>query len=136
MKEYVKSMKEYEEICQYIEFGTPISIWALGLEKFRAPPSDSLWDLEKFRILPLYMGLGTWKYSTPELPLPKFFISHATYIGERYFLHIPFLLFHLYISHIFLQIPSYIFIIPSSFFLFSTYFLLFATYFFIIIICD
>ena len=24
------------------------------------------WDLEKFRILPLYMGLGSWKNSTPE----------------------------------------------------------------------
>ena len=66
MKEYVENMKEYEEICRYIGFGTPISIWAL--EKFRAPPSYSLWDLKKFRILPLYMGLGTWKNSTPELP--------------------------------------------------------------------
>jgi len=32
-EEYVKNMKEYEEICQYIGFGTPISIWALGLRK-------------------------------------------------------------------------------------------------------
>ena len=31
MKEYVKNMKEYEEICQYIGFDTPISIWVLGL---------------------------------------------------------------------------------------------------------
>ena len=30
MKKYVKNMKEYEKICQYIGFGTPISIWALG----------------------------------------------------------------------------------------------------------
>ena len=30
MKEYVKNMKEYQEICQYIGFGTFISIWALG----------------------------------------------------------------------------------------------------------
>ena len=44
---YVENMKEYEEICQYIGFGTPISIWA--------------WDLKKFRILLLYIGLGTWK---------------------------------------------------------------------------
>ena len=29
------------------------------LEKFRAPPSYSLWD---FRILLLYMGVGTWKF--------------------------------------------------------------------------
>ena len=35
---------------------------------FRAPPSYRLWDLEKFRILFLYMGLGTWENSTPELP--------------------------------------------------------------------
>ena len=33
MKKYDKNMKEYEEICQYIGFGTPISIWALGLGK-------------------------------------------------------------------------------------------------------
>ena len=33
MTEYVENMKEYEEICQYIGFGTPISIWALGLRK-------------------------------------------------------------------------------------------------------
>ena len=44
MKEYVENMKEYEEICQYIGFGAPISIWSSRLEKFRAPPSYSLWD--------------------------------------------------------------------------------------------
>ena len=33
MKEYDKNMKEYEEICQYIGFGTPISTWVLGLRK-------------------------------------------------------------------------------------------------------
>jgi len=55
MKEYVENMKEYEEICQYIGFGTPISIWALGLEKFQ--------------ILPLYIGLETWKNSTPSFLL-------------------------------------------------------------------
>ena len=68
MTEYVENIKEYEEICQYTGFGAPISIWALGLEKFRAPPSYSLWDLEKFRILSRYMDLGTWENSTPELP--------------------------------------------------------------------
>jgi len=42
MKEYVKNMKEYEEIiCQYIYW-----IWYSHI----------------------YMGLGTWKNSTPELP--------------------------------------------------------------------
>ena len=69
MSNYVKNMKEYEEIRLYIGFGTPISVWALGLRKI---PSTafiySLWDLEKFRILPLYMGLGTWRNYTPELP--------------------------------------------------------------------
>ena len=30
-KKYVKNIKEYEEVCQYIGFGTPISIRALGL---------------------------------------------------------------------------------------------------------
>ena len=35
MKKYVKNMKEYEEIYQYIGFGTPISIWALGLREMR-----------------------------------------------------------------------------------------------------
>ena len=71
LKEYVKNMKEYEEICQYIGFGTPKPISIYGpwdIEKFRAPPSYSLWDLEKFRILSLHMGLGTRKNSTPELP--------------------------------------------------------------------
>ena len=49
-------MKEYEKnISRYIGFGTPISMY-------------KPWDLEKFRFLPLYMGLGTWKNSTPELP--------------------------------------------------------------------
>ena len=33
MKEYVENMEEYEEVCHYIGFGTPIFIWALGLEK-------------------------------------------------------------------------------------------------------
>ena len=39
MKEYVKNMKEYyKEICQYIGFGTPISIWVLGLGKISSHP--------------------------------------------------------------------------------------------------
>jgi len=44
MKEYEGI---YEEICRYIGFGTPISIWTLGHRKM---PISSL-----------YMGLGTWK---------------------------------------------------------------------------
>ena len=50
MKKY-EEMKVYEEICRYIiVFGTPISIWTLGLEKI--PLSLPLYgprDLEKFR---------------------------------------------------------------------------------------
>ena len=71
LKEYVKNM-EYEEICQYIGFGTPTSIWVL--EKFRAPPSYSLCDLEKFRILPLYMGFGTVK-----IPRLSFLLGSETW---------------------------------------------------------
>ena len=62
-KKYVENMKEYEEICRYIGFGTPISIWALRLgkipstafiqsprlEKIRNfPPLYGPWDLKKF----------------------------------------------------------------------------------------
>ena len=32
-EEIYQNMKEYEEICQYIGFGTPISIWVLRLRK-------------------------------------------------------------------------------------------------------
>ena len=75
-EEYVKNMKEYEEICQYIGFGTPISIWALELGKVSETWKNSelspfIWafglgkiprrrlllsspDLEKFWALPLY----------------------------------------------------------------------------------
>mgnify|MGYP000967656821 CR=1 FL=1 len=42
---------KYEELCRYIGLGTPIS-------NLYGP-----WDLEKFRFLPLYMALGTWKNS-------------------------------------------------------------------------
>ena len=57
MKKYVKNMKEYEEISQYIGFGTPISIWALGLGKIpNSPPLYGPWDLEKFKTL-LYLCL-------------------------------------------------------------------------------
>ena len=62
-------MKKYVNI---LDLGLPYLYVFWDLEKIRAkiraPPSYSLWDLEKFRIFPLYMGLGTWKNSTPELP--------------------------------------------------------------------
>ena len=37
------------------------------VENMKNSPSYRLGDLEKFRILPFYMGLGTWKNSTAEL---------------------------------------------------------------------
>mgnify|MGYP000935881244 CR=1 FL=1 len=42
LKEYVKNLKEYEEICQYIGFGTPISLWVLGLGKI-LPSITACW---------------------------------------------------------------------------------------------
>ena len=64
MQGYVKNMKEYEEICRYIGFGAPMSIWALGLGKIpstafrqslgKIPDSSPLygpWDLEKQEIM-------------------------------------------------------------------------------------
>ena len=42
MKEYDKNMKGYEEICQYIGFGTAISIWVLGLGKI-LPSMTACW---------------------------------------------------------------------------------------------
>ena len=48
-EEYVENMEEYEERCRYIGFGTPISIWTLGIRKIPiSPPLYELWDLEKF----------------------------------------------------------------------------------------
>ena len=52
MKKYVENMKEYEEICRYIEFGTPISIWALWDRKI---PSTAL---EKFHTRASSQALG------------------------------------------------------------------------------
>jgi len=41
-------MKEYEEIRQF-GFGTPTSIWTLGLGKILiSPPLYGPWDLDKF----------------------------------------------------------------------------------------
>jgi len=68
MKEYVKSMKEYEEICRNIGFGTHISIWALGLGKIpNSPPLYGPLDLEKFhaRASSWALGLGKISISIP-----------------------------------------------------------------------
>ena len=32
-KKYVENMKEYKDIRRYVGFGTPLSIWTLGLGK-------------------------------------------------------------------------------------------------------
>ena len=67
-RKYEGICEKYEEICWYIGYGALIYLYEpWDLEKLRAPLSYSLCDLEKFRIL-LYMGLETWKNSTPELP--------------------------------------------------------------------
>ena len=72
MKEYVKNtkkyvknnMKEYEEICQYIGFGTPISIWTMGLRRIPiSPPLHGPWDLEKFLTRTSSWALGLGKIS-------------------------------------------------------------------------
>ena len=54
MTESVENMKEYDKYVNILDLAIP----------YLYGP----WDLEKFRILPLYMGLGTWKNSTSELP--------------------------------------------------------------------
>ena len=81
MKEHEEMCKKYEGtytygkyvgICRYIGFCTAhlgCGTWKNAdliplygpwdLEKFRAPLSCSLWDLEEFRSLPLYIGTGT-----------------------------------------------------------------------------
>jgi len=59
MKTYVENMKEYEEICRRIGFGTPISIWALGLGKIpNPPPLYGPWDLENFHARASTWALG------------------------------------------------------------------------------
>ena len=59
MKEYLKNTKIYyvESMKEYV------SILDLALPYLYAP-----WDFETFRFPSLYMSLGTWKNSTPELP--------------------------------------------------------------------
>ena len=62
MKKYVENMKEYvENMKEYMK--KYVDILDLALPYLYGP-----WDLEKLRFLPRYMGLGTWKNSTPKLP--------------------------------------------------------------------
>ena len=59
MKKYVKNMKEYEKICQYNGFSTPISTSALGLGKI--PNLPPLYGLGKIPRRSLLLGSGTLK---------------------------------------------------------------------------
>ena len=62
MKEYVKNMKEYvKNMTEYVE---NMKEYVKNMKKLYRP-----WDSEKFRIFPLYMGLGTWKNFTPSFLL-------------------------------------------------------------------
>ena len=72
---------------------------------FRVSPPGSFWKFFKSQ-------------SLTKREAQNFSKSHSPYIGKRYFLHIPFILFH--IVHIFLHwyFPD----ISSYFFIFLTYF--------------
>ena len=52
MKKDVGNKKEYKEICQYVGFGTPISIWALGLGKILSSASIQALGFEKMLSFP------------------------------------------------------------------------------------
>ena len=66
MKEYEEICGKYEEICEKYE---EICRKYEGICRYGSVSIYLyvLWDSGKFRILPLYMGLGTWKNSTPKL---------------------------------------------------------------------
>ena len=55
-----RNMKEYEERCQYIGFGTPIS---MALELGKIPSTAFIWSLGLWKIpRPSFLlGSGTWK---------------------------------------------------------------------------
>ena len=77
-KKYVENMKEHEEICRYIGFGTPISIWILGLGKIpNSAPLYGPWDLKKFHARASSWALGLGKIS---IFIPT---STCTEIGSR-----------------------------------------------------
>ena len=60
MKEYVENMMEYvENMKKYVDIldlALPYLYGPWDLEKFRAPPSYSLWNYEKIQISPLLYG--------------------------------------------------------------------------------
>ena len=85
MKEYVENKKEYikicrnmkeicrkyEGICQYIGFGPPISIWALGLVKIpNSPPLYGPRNLEKFHV-----RASSWALGRRKIPHPSFLLG-------------------------------------------------------------
>ena len=79
----------------YFFWITP-SILALRLGKIpNPPPLYKLWDSEKFRALPLYIGCGTWKIPSSLLVMTTSYFS----LSFSYFLH-PSLFFR-HISFIF-----------------------------------
>ena len=69
IKKYVKNMREYEEICQYIGFGHSLIYVGLGTWKnyeHRFHIVSGIWKNSKFSP---YMGLGTWKIPRPRWAL-------------------------------------------------------------------
>ena len=78
MKKYEGICGKYEGICQKYEgIWRNMSMYWIWLFHFYmglGTPSYSLWKLEKFRILPLYMGQGLGK-----IPRPSFLLSSGTW---------------------------------------------------------
>jgi len=74
-----RNMKKYVNILD-LALSYPYGSW--DLERFWAPPSCSLWNLEKCQIFPLCMGLGNWKNFMPEHPpgLKSISIPSSTYM--------------------------------------------------------
>ena len=85
MKEYVENMKEYEEICRYIGFGTALGLrkipsttflQSLGLGKIpNSPPLNEPWDLEKFHARASSWAPGLGKIS---IFIPTSYIGFGT----------------------------------------------------------
>ena len=87
--EYVKNMKEYEKICQYMGFGTPISTWVLELEKnseHRLHIVSEAWKNSEFSPFIWALGLG-------KIPRPSFLLGSETW--ENFDLH-PYIDLHIW----------------------------------------
>jgi len=59
-KKYVENMNEYEEISRYIRFGTPISIWTLGLGKISRRSFLLIWRVSS-RVRAISLKVQTLK---------------------------------------------------------------------------